>query len=252
VIQRAAPLAGNPALAASRIAQTSGQALEVLGRLGVDVRRNGRADARRLRAERMRDVARRVCSIHGFQLNVEGEVPDEPAVLISNHVSYIDAPALLTLTPATAIAKQEIDRWPIVGTAARSLGVVFVDRSCAWSGARAIRRSLRMLEAGVSVLGFPEGTTTNGTCLLPFKRGLFGMARLARVPIVPIAIRYPNPELCWYDDQLFLPHYLRTAMRPSTQVEIRIGAPIEPYSGADELATLTRAAIQRLLWRVIS
>jgi 1-acyl-sn-glycerol-3-phosphate acyltransferase len=237
--------------AASRIARTGGHALEVIGRLGVEVRRNGRTDVRRLRAERLRDVARKLCAIHGFRLHVEGEIPDQPSVLVSNHVSYIDAPALLALTPAAAIAKREIESWPIVGAGARSLGAIFVDRACACSGARAMRESLRVLDAGVSVLGFPEGTTTNGTRLLPFRRGLFEVARLARVPIIPIAVRYEDPELCWHGDQLFLPHYLRTAMRPISTVHVRIGAPIYSHLAAGELASLARASIQRLLWRVI-
>jgi len=248
MIQRA--VQPSPALAASRIAQTGGRALEVLGRLGVDVRREGRGEARRLRAERLQQVAHALCRIHGFATRLEGRLPDEPAVIVSNHLSYIDPAVLLSLTPSVPIAKREIEKWPIVGATARSLGVVFVNRACAHSGARAIRESLRALDAGVSVLGFPEGTTTNGSRLLPFRRGLFGVARLAGAPIVPVAISYANSDLCWYDDQLFLPHYLRTAMRPTSHVTVRIGAPLHPARSADELATLARNAIQRLLWRV--
>jgi 1-acyl-sn-glycerol-3-phosphate acyltransferase len=157
---------------------------------------------------------------------------------------------LLSLVPAVPIAKHEVRRWPLLGAAAGSFGVLFVDRCSPWSGARVIRASMRALAGGVSVLGFPEGTTTDGTRLLSFRRGLFGVARLAGVPIVPVALRYPDPSLCWYDDQLFLPHYLRTAFRRESNVEVRIGTPIDPRRSAGELATLARGAIHRLLWRV--
>jgi 1-acyl-sn-glycerol-3-phosphate acyltransferase len=127
--------------------------------------------------------------------------------------------------------------------------VVFVRRGDAWSGARALRHGLRALTAGVSVLGFPEGTTTYGDTVLPFKRGLFGLARLAGVPVVPIALRYSEPEVCWVGDEWFLPHYVRTAMRPITMVDITIGQPIAPTVTrcAEDLAFLARTRLQTLL-----
>jgi 1-acyl-sn-glycerol-3-phosphate acyltransferase len=101
------------------------------------------------------------------------------------------------------------------------------------------------------VLGFPEGTTSLGQDVLPFRRGLFGVARIAAAPVVPIAIQYPSPELCWVGDTWFLPHYLRTAMRARTAVEVRIGEPILPDKEvpAALLAESARAAIRRVIAR---
>jgi 1-acyl-sn-glycerol-3-phosphate acyltransferase len=112
---------------------------------------------------------------------------------------------------------------------------------------RALRSGLRALQKGVSVLGFPEGTTSRDQ-VLPFQRGLFGLARIARVPMVPIALRYDDPAAAWVGDEWFLPHYVRTAMRPETRATLRIGEAtlVTSTNGAAELA---RARIANLLGR---
>ena len=147
--------------------------------------------------------------------------------------------------------------WPILGAGAAALGVLFVQRGDAWSGARALRSALRALESGVSVLGFPEGTTSRGDDVLPFRRGLFGMAQLADVPVVPIAIHYSTAELRWFGDTWFLPHYLRTAMRPrsTSSPSVSIGRAISAAqsrstASAEDLAHRARSAVRSMLWRV--
>ena len=57
---------------------------------------------------------------------------------------------------------------------------------------------------------FPEGTTSAGDCVLPFKRGIFGVARRLGVPVVPVALRYDSPSDCWIGSENFLSHYVRT------------------------------------------
>jgi 1-acyl-sn-glycerol-3-phosphate acyltransferase len=190
--------------------------------------------------------------VHGFQLRVEGAQPSRPAILVANHVSYVDAPALASLAPCTVIAKGEVRKWPLLGAGAAALGVLFVERGSPHSGARALRGAMRALAAGVSVLGFPEGTTSRGDDVLPFRRGLFGVARLLDVPVVPIAIHYTTPEMVWVGDTWFLPHYLRTAMRPSSLVQVRIGRAVSPaeYHSAEDLAHRVRSQVRSMLWRV--
>jgi 1-acyl-sn-glycerol-3-phosphate acyltransferase len=240
-----------PALAAARIVRVGGAALEQIGRARLEPPREAPLQRMRKRAHRLTGVCSDLCRWHGFRFEVEGRLPSEPAVLVANHVSYVDAPVLVSLSPCTPIAKAEIADWPIVGDAGRALGVAFVKRGNAHSGAIALRHGLRALAAGVSVLGFPEGTTTTGNQLLAFRRGLFGLARLAGVPVVPIALAYASPEVAWVGDDWFITHYLRTAMRKETLVSVRVGAPISPHaaSSASELAQLARARIGQMLWR---
>jgi lyso-ornithine lipid O-acyltransferase len=201
------------------------------------------------RAERLQRLAITVSRSHRLEARITGKLPRGPAVLVANHLSYIDVPLLLGLAPCVPISKKEIARWPIVGGIARSFEVLFVDRADPWSGALALRRAVRLLERGVSVLGFPEGTTTDGEILLQFRRGLFGAARLAGVPVVPIAIRYADRSVHWIGEQLFLPHYLKTLMRGETRAEVTIGSPIDPHADAGAVAQQARATIQRMLRR---
>src|SRR5262249_6541975 len=123
------------------------------------------------------------------------------------------------------------------------------DRRSAWSGARALRRSLATLRAGVPVLNFPEGTTTDGSRLLPFRRGIFGIAQRAGVPVVPIALRCASPDLAWHGPATFLPHSLRTAGRRAPALHVAIGAAIAPdqFASADALARFTHQRIAQML-----
>ena len=252
MLQRASLPDARPTLAMTRLARAGGRVFESIGRYRVDAAGEDPAGLRRLRGERLQRIAIDLCGVHGFDVRVEGVLPSGPAVLVANHVSYVDAPALASLVPCTVIAKGEVRRWPILGSSAAALGALFVERGDAWSGARALRSALRALQAGVSVVGFPEGTTSRGDDVLPFRRGLFGLARLAGVPVVPIAIHYATPELRWYGDAWFLPHYLRTAMRSSSLIQVRLGRAIAPtlFYSPEDLAHHVRSSVRSMLRRV--
>ncbi len=200
-------------------------------------------------AARFYAITRELTALHGVRVDVQGELPTGPCVLVANHVSWLDCVVLGQLTPCAPIAKGEVASWPIIGRGAVALGVTFVDRARPMSGARALRRALRTLEAGVSVLNFPEGTTTDGSRLLPFRRGIFGAARLAGAPIVPIALRYASPQIAWTGGASFVPHYLRTAAGDGIAARLVIGSPILPWprDAAGILATAARREIAALL-----
>ncbi len=243
-------LLSSSARAVSRLVRLGSFSLEAMGETRVRTRHFNDGEKRRAQAGALCRLARELCRVHGLELAIEGILPDGPAVFIANHVSYIDALVLAALAPSAPIAKAEVASWPVFGASARSLGVLLVQRGDAWSGARALRSALRSLDAGVSVLGFPEGTTTHGGAPLPFHRGLFGVAARAGVPVVPIALAYEDPELAWVGDEWFLPHYLRTAMRPTTAVSVRLGAPL--FAGGarpEHFAARAREKITRLLER---
>lgn len=200
------------------------------------------------RAARLHATCEEIVRIHDLRVQVRGRIPAGPVVLVANHVGYLDPVAIAALTPCAPIAKAEVARWPLIGAAADQLGVLFVRRDDPWARVRALRRALATLRAGVSVLNFPEGTTTDGTRLLPFHRGAFGLARLAGVPIVPLALRCA-PAMTWHGDAPFLPHYLRLAGQPTLDLRVEVGAPIDPAPGAtaDELAALAHHRIAHLL-----
>jgi len=190
-------------------------------------------------------MAENLAALSGVRPRVMGEVPSEPCVIVANHISYLDPLVIASLVPCVPIAKAELRDWPVLGETARRSNVLFVRRECALSGARVLREARRALDRGVSVLVFPEGTTTRGHSVLPFRRGAMGLAQWAQVPIVPVTIAYPSPEAPWVGDDTFLPHFMRTLARPLTSVEVQFLAPIHTTEGhtPDELAERARREI---------
>jgi 1-acyl-sn-glycerol-3-phosphate acyltransferase len=124
----------------------------------------------------------------GLEVIVEGE-PLKPAMFVTNHISWADIPVLAAALDADFVAKSDIQRWPVIGPLARRYGPVFIareHRSGSHSQAHLIRARLR---AGRSVILCPEGTTSDGTSILPFRTSLFAAADAADV-VQPVVIRY--------------------------------------------------------------
>jgi len=188
-----------------------------------------------------------VCAVHGIKVVVSGAVPTEPCFIVGNHVGYLDPIAIASVVPCTAIAKQEIDGWPLIGNRARELGIVFIKRDDAMSGARVLKTVISRYRHGVSVQNFPEGSTTRGDFLLPLRRGIFGAARLVSAPVVPVRVDLEERELAWVGDDAFVPHYLKLAARPSTVVRLRFGAPLlsERFASAEALSEAAREFLAR-------
>lgn len=203
----------------------------------------------RHRAARLQLTLAELVAIHGLRVAVRGTWPEGAVIYVANHVSYLDPIVIGAQRACAPIAKGEVERWPVIGAACGHLGVNFVNRADPYSGARTLRRALATLREGVPVLNFPEGTTTDGDRLLPFRRGIFGLARIADVPVVPIAVRCASPALTWTGGATFLPHYLRTAARRAPAVELTIGAAIRPgwFASAEELAAFTHTRVAQLL-----
>jgi len=200
---------------------------------------------------KLQRVAARICAENGIVVvDRRGPLPPPGCVVVANHISYVDTLVLPSLMPCTCIAKQQVADWPVIGPLTARLGVLFVDRDSPHSGAVVLRRAMRALEAGVTVVAFPEGTTTSGAELLPFRRGVFGLARRLRVPVVAAAISYDDPRAAWTGNTSFLGHYVRSVARwRRTAVRLSLSAPFDPraHSDARGLAEAVREHITREL-----
>ncbi|CAN5900570.1 lysophospholipid acyltransferase family protein [soil metagenome] len=219
-------------------------ALAELGAVRMAPPRDLRSSAHRL-AGALGTVAR----AHDLQVTVRGQIPRSTALIVSNHVSYLDPLSLLPVCPAVPVAKAEVLGWPIVGAIGAALGTVFVPRDEPMARVRALFRIHDLLACGVSVLNFPEGTTTDGSAVAPFWRGSFGIARRLGVPVVPVAIRYRDPGMAWFDGATFFPHYLRTAGRQRIEVAVMFGSPLHARTGesAEAMAARARGVISHML-----
>ena len=237
------------ARAGARIAGVGATALATASRLRRLRREPGPDALARGRALALQDASREVLALHGIHAAAAGAQVPVQSVLVSNHVSWLDPLVVAAHVPCVPVSKADVSAWPLIGTLARNLGVVFVSRGDAGSGAQALRSVRAALDAGACVLNFPEGTTSDGEGVLPFRAGLFGLALRAGAPIVPVAIRYEPRSLAWTGDDSFLPHYLALASSQGARVSVRFGAPLRPGPGVSPRAVAddARAAVAALL-----
>ncbi len=198
------------------------------------------------RALALQRVSQTLVRTHRLQVEVAGQFPSGPKILVSNHFGYVDPIVLCSLVPCSPIAKAEVSTWPLLGEVAQRYNVNFISRKDPLSGAMGLWRAWQTLAAGVSVLNFPEGTTSVGS-VLPFKRGVFGLSALTDVPVVPIAITCENSELAWVDEELFLPHYAKTATSGPHRVGVQVGAPrwAREFDSVEQFTESTRRWIAK-------
>ena len=125
-----------------------------------------------------------------FTLVGEENLPSGPVLFISNHEGNFDIPSLLTYIPKPFgfISKIEVKKLPIISQWMEEMNCVFLDRSNRKSSYRSIEDTVNHLVKGHSILIFPEGTRSKGNGIGEFKSGFVRIAKMANVPIVPIAI----------------------------------------------------------------
>jgi lyso-ornithine lipid O-acyltransferase len=211
-----------------------------------ELRHNGPIELHQ-KAARLGELCRMVCDLHRIDVEVRGQLPRAPAIVVANHLGYIDPVVLCGLLPLSPIAKSEISDWALVGVPLERLNVSFVRRGDAHSGARVLLRALRALRAGVSVLNFPEGTTSRGA-LLPFHLGAFWLSRRSGVPVLPVAMDFEDLGLCWVDREAFLPHYAKVWWAGGPRrVRVSVGELLYPehYRSELDLSWAARESIAR-------
>ena len=175
--------------------------------------------------------------ITGFRVLKNDRPKLDKFLLMPNHRSYVDVFLMAAYSPSVFVAKAEISRWPILGQAAKAGKVILVKRDEMKSLLGAMQKIRQSIESGISITIFPEGTTSKGPGLLPFKNGTFKIAAEIKTPIIPCAIVYHDNEDTWVGDDTFLGHFFRQRWKPVSKVEIRFG---EPVSGNDFTALKER------------
>ncbi len=194
-------------------------------------------------------LATRTCQNLAVEMAVVGPRPSGPALFVANHVSWLDPILLQAVVPMAVIGKHEVHGWPVVGSQLDRLPMIWLDRSCARSGARALLAARACLARGLSVLVFPEATTSHGEGLLPFRRGIFGLSRALDVPIIPALIDYAQDgpqSMAWVGDDPFFPHLARALSRSRILVRIDLLPAARAWEGegAADFAERVRAELE--------
>lgn len=135
----------------------------------------------------------KLLSIFGIELEIKNPeiIPSTPFLLASNHISWMDIHAINAFRPIRFVAKSEVANWPIFGWMAKQLGTVFIKRDNS-RHARLIAGEVAKVLHAQSVCIFPEGTSTDGDTVLPFKPNLFESAIISDVPVYSLAISYKS------------------------------------------------------------
>ncbi len=181
-----------------------------------------------------------------MRITVEGRPVENRSILfVANHVSYLDIPILGSWLDTAFVAKREVSGWPGFGTLARLGRTLFVTRRPLDAAADCHALS-RMLLEGRPVILFPEGTSSDGLEVLPFRSTLFEVAYAwtadGRIDVQPVTLCYTRADdggpslLAWYGDHDFLSHLLRAFTLPPSEVRICFHPPVRARLFADRKA----------------
>jgi 1-acyl-sn-glycerol-3-phosphate acyltransferase len=173
------------------------------------------AQARRRHARTawLRRWSRFACRIVGIRVTTRGSMPHS-GLLVCNHLSYLDIIVLSSIRPCVFVAKRDVAAWPLFGWLARAAGTIFVDRERRLASANVVDLVREAVAGGSLVVLFPEGTSSDGSTVLPFKSALLESAVELRCPVGAGAIDYGlddgsvADEVCYWRDMTLVPHLL--------------------------------------------
>ena len=201
-------------------------------------------------------VFRAAIAIIGIRYRIEGRAMRRPGALVANHSSWLDIPVLNAGKPVYFVAKSEVAEWPFIGWLARAVGTVFITRSAREAAAQKLIFE-KHLAAGHRLLFFPEGTSTDGSIVLPFKSSLYEAFFTSRAKdgnsIQPVTVQYSAPAgkaanfFGWWGDMAFGPHFLSVlAASPQGAVTLVYHEPLNVGDFADrkELAAACEAVVR--------
>ncbi|MEI6075489.1 MAG: lysophospholipid acyltransferase family protein [Verrucomicrobiota bacterium] len=195
--------------------------------------------------------SRRHLKIFGYSAAISGPVP-RSGLLISNHLSYLDILAICAAAPAVFVSKADVRRWPVFGWLAALGGTVFIERERRTHVGAVNREIETALADGALVVVFPEGTSSDGTGVLPFRASLLEPALRGGHPISAAWIHYEladgdaRQEVCYWGDHTFLPHLLNLMGKKSVRATLRFATFNRTTDDRKELATQLREAVLKL------
>ena len=180
-----------------------------------------------------------------------------PVIYVCNHASWLDIPALGGALHACFVAKDDVAGWPIVGTIARLGRTLFVSRSRQGIGRE--RDQMRdRLAAGDDLLLFPEGTSSDGSRVLPFHSSFFAAAYGEAAPLIqPVSVVYDRlaglpvgrvsrTVFAWYGDMSLAPHLWRLAQWRGKRVSLLFHPVMDPKDFA------SRKALSQAAWQAVA
>lgn len=195
-----------------------------------------------------------ICTVEvSFKDHSEGVVA-EHALIVSNHISWLDIFVINTLHPCHFVAKSDIRNWPLIGWLCEKAGTIFLVRGKQREVRRIFEGLVHQIQDGKRIAFFPEGTTASQGTVLPFHANLFEAAIDAKVPVQPYVLRYVDvkgkfhPAADFIGDMTFV-ESMGAILRAPRMVAELIRLPAIPTEGTHrrEVAQEARTAVMREL-----
>lgn len=212
------------------------------------------------RPERRRYIenwARRLLRVLAIDVEVRGEFIAKPALVVANHVSWLDIFVLDSVRALRFVSKAEVARWPLIGRLASAAGTLYLERQNRHAVMGIIEAAAQVLRDDDSVGIFPEGTTGDGRGVGPFHASLFAAALDSRSMVQPAAIAYldeagePAEYTVYRGDTTLIQSVLRIIAARRTVAMLTFLAPIELDAHTRrDLASLSRVSIEEALRQV--
>jgi 1-acyl-sn-glycerol-3-phosphate acyltransferase len=199
------------------------------------------------RAVVLRFFARGVLRALGVRHVLRGRLPRRGALIVANHVSWLDVVVLLAHAPARLLAKCEVRSWPVIGAIGTAAGTVFIDRDRPRALPTTVSDVAGALRAGHVVAAFPEGTTWCGQSGGRFRSALFQAAIDAGAPVAPVTLNFKlgngttTTVAAYIGDDTLLASVRRVVMARGLRITLRAHPALHPMPGASRRA-LARAA----------
>ena len=196
----------------------------------------GWSQARRDRA--VQDWSQAMLAILGLQLRIEGQLLQQgPLMLVCNHISWLDIAVLHAAVHCRFISKDDIRAWPVLGTLASGGGTLYISRASRRDALRVVHQMAQALRQGDVLALFPEGTTGDGSTVLPFHANLLQAAIAADAPVQALGLLFedaatgaPSFAPCYVGDETLLDSAWRTVCAPPLRAVLRC-APVQSAQG---------------------
>ena len=197
--------------------------------------------------------AKRLLRILRIKITLTGEVlkflSKDTYLIVSNHISWLDIPVIFSLKPITFVSASEVKTWPIIGVLAKISGAIFVDRNRKSSLVEVIQAmNHHFKNEKQSICIFPEGITSNGYQVLPFKSNLFQSAFESNKLLLPLSIKYKENNVLtnrtsFHGSTTLFQSFKRVAKSNLIEVVVDIGHPVKPTQSRKDLSLKIQEAI---------
>lgn len=201
----------------------------------------GRAGSYPHRARWMRFWAVGFLRALNFRINISGPLPEQ-GIVVSNHLTYMDIVVLGSLRPLVFLSKSEVASWPVIGVLTRCAGTLYINRQKKSDVARLGGALVKVVESGVPVTMFLEGTSSDGSEVLPFRSSLLAPLENHTWRVTPTWIHYEcadgsvAEEVCYWRDMTFFPHLLNLMSKQCVEAFVCFGTPMPEIPDRKEMA----------------